>query len=173
MNGKEYQGTVLEGLEDRIKGAACNVAQSWGADADDVEQEMVLAILERYEEEPEFLQQTDAYVVNYGAWKARDVLKHEACQFNREVEDSPVEDDDGITLLDLADQQDPWAEISVSLAVREAIENLDDTNRQIALGLAAGYAVPEIADEIGMTRQAVYYHMRNHISDTLGGYLGN
>jgi len=151
-------------LADRIRGAAYNVAREYGADPDDVESEIVLAILEQYAEDSEFLDQTDAYIVNLGAWRARDVLKREcSLYYNRTIDGDAPAADDGATLLELLPGDASWAEVEFGFAVERALENLDAQDEQIARMYSGGWNASEIADEVGCARRTVYYRMQNSI----------
>jgi DNA-directed RNA polymerase specialized sigma24 family protein len=147
-----------ESLIDRIKGAAYNVAVQWNADPEDVEQEIVLAILEEYTKDPNFLNQTDAYIVNKGAWMARNVLKRQAVQeWNHEVED--VETETGSPLLDLVGEHDPWAVIDLDLALNTAYDELGEVDRGIVAGMYEGLNRREIGQKVGLSHTAVNNHI--------------
>jgi len=163
------QNPLLERLTPRIRGAAHNVARQYGADPDDVEQEIVLAILERYAENPDFLNQTPAYVVNHGAWRARDALRREAVQSSRCLEDAPVGDDpDGPTLLDLAAATNPWPEVELRVAVEQVLARaLDRQSRRIALSLAMKCEIREIAEALRVAPNTVRNRINGPIAQAL------
>ena len=150
----------------RIRGAAHNIAFQYHADPDDVEQDIVLAILERYAGEPGFLQQTDAYIVNFGAWRARDMLGRQTRQHNREIEDEPLGDDDGATVLEMV-EVDSWPEVEMGMAIRQALAGMDEQDRQICNGLAGGYSTREIAPAVGVCLKTVYNRMNGPIAEAL------
>jgi len=154
-------------LADRIRGAAYNVAREYGADPDDVESEIVLAILEQYADDPEFLEQADAYIVNFGAWRARDVLKRECNLYvNRTVDGDAPTADDGATLLELLSSSD-WAEVEFGFAVEQAMETLDDRDAQIARMYAGGWSAEEIGEKVDCARRTVYYRLNHSVRDAL------
>jgi len=157
MNTAADTPNPLESLTPRIRGAAHSIARQYNTDPNDVEQEMILAILERYAAEPEFLDQTAAYVVNFGAWRARNALKREAVQDSRCLEDTPLSDDpDAPTILDFVATTNPWPQVDLRLCIEQAMAGLDETNQQIASGLAAGYTPREIGPAIGVSYRTVY-----------------
>ena len=145
------------GLSKRIAGAAYNVARQWNADPDDIEQEMVLAILERYASDASFFDQTDAYIVNAGAWAVRDALRRQARQWNNEVEDADTVE--GTPLLDLAATDDPWGAVVLEMALEQAVEGLDEVDQQIIAGMFEGYSSREIGEMTGISYRTVYNHL--------------
>jgi len=151
-----------------ITGASYKLARQYGADVDDVQSEVTLAILERYAREPEFLEQSDSYVVSYGAWRARDVLKRECALYvNRTVEgDAPATDDGDATVLELQ-ADDVWADVEFSFAVEQALAGLSEDDATIARLYAGGWNAQEIADEVGCSRRTVYNHLDGSIKDAL------
>lgn len=154
-------------LADRIRGAAHNIAFEYGADPDDVESEITLAILETYADDPEFLNNTEAYIVNRGAWRARDVLKRECNLYvNRTVDGDASTADDGATLLELLPGE-TWAEVEFGFAVEQAMEALDDRDAQIARMYAGGWNASEIGDAVGCARRTVYYRLNHSVRDAL------
>lgn len=155
-------------LADRIAGAAYNVAREYGKDFDDVRSEITLAILEEYASDPTFLDQSVAYIVNLGAWRARDTLKRECVQFvNRTVDgDAPVAPGGGDTLLELQADGD-WAQVEFSFAVEQALQSLDAENAQIARMYAGGWNAQEIADALEIGRRTVYYRLNHAVHDAL------
>jgi DNA-directed RNA polymerase specialized sigma24 family protein len=147
-----------ESLLDRIKSAAYNVAMQWNADPEDVVQEIVLAILEEYTKDPDFLNQTDAYIVNKGAWMARNALKRMAVQeWNHEVED--VETETGTPLLDLVGEYNPWAAVDLGLALNTAYDELGEVDRGIVAGMYEGLNRREIGQKVGLSHTAVNNHI--------------
>ncbi len=171
MNKPQADNNPLENLLPRIRGAAHNIAPQYGADPDDVEQEIVLAILERYAQEPAFLNNKPAYIVNHGAWRARDVLRrllgyHETRA--TDLFDSYEGDEPDKTAL-FAD--DPWPAVSLGLAIKHALATLSEENRHIARGLAAGYSAREIGPAIGLHWRTVYNRMSGPIATALQGQI--
>jgi len=160
------QNPLSTSLMARINGAAYNVAYRYNADPEDVKQDIVLAILERYAGEPEFLRQTDAYIVNFGAWRARDTLGRQMRQHNREIEDEPL-DDGNATVRELI-AVDDWPEVEMGMVVQQALAGMDVVDRQICHGLAAGYSTREIAPAVGICLKTVYNRMNGTIAEALG-----
>ena len=147
-----------ESLSKRIKGAAYNVAMQYGVEPDEVEQEIVLAILEEYTKNPDFLNQTDAYLVNKGAWVARNVLKRQAVQmWNHEVEDDDTET--GTPLLDLIGEDDPWTATDLQLAIILAYDELDTVDQDILYGLYEGRNRREIGEMVGLSHTSINNHI--------------
>lgn len=157
--------TVVDSLAHRIRGAACNVARSYQYDAvEDIEQEITLAIMERYVDDPDWIDNGPAYVVNYGAWRAQNWLRHQL--WGGIVEDEVLES--GETLLEQAPA--PSENPIQTIWITTALDSLDEQTRQIANAFAAGYTVREIAQRIGVSRQTVCNRKLN-IAVALGGAL--
>jgi RNA polymerase sigma factor (sigma-70 family) len=161
-------------LTQRIQGAAFKIARQYNADPQDVAQDITQAILTRYKTEPTFLDQTDAYIVNHGAWRARDTLKRQFTLWhNRETSgDAYISGgDDDATLFDLIAADDPWQATELQIALARALEMLDDDDRAICLGLAEGYKPRELAEQTGIPQATIYYRMKNQIARTLKNAL--
>jgi len=158
---------LSESLQDRIRGAAFNVAREYGADAEDVASMITLAILEKHVEDPAFLEQSDAYCVNLGAWRARDKLRKACSRENREIPGDEPLADDGATLLDLQPADWTWREAELQLVVRRALADLSERDREIAARYAGGWSADEIADELDCSRRTVYYRLQTHVRDAL------
>lgn len=176
MNAPQSPETRLTELEEKIAGTAFKIARKYNrgfrnVEADDLASEMVLAILERAAEQPDFLAQTDAYIVNYGAWKARDWAKRQTTFNARELQDDPVSDDlDGATLLEMI-EADNWDDTDRGLAIEQAMDDLSEMDQEICAGLASGYSVRDIAPSVGCSVPTVYNHMRGNIAEALSPVL--
>jgi DNA-binding NarL/FixJ family response regulator len=153
-HNEQNQGKHLHEITDlspRIKGAAHNIARQRGDNPDDVEQDIILAILERYTQEPEFLDNTAAYIVQYGAWRASGYVK-----MSDRIEDHDVYADVGPAVT----TANPWEQVSLKLAIEQAMAGLSERDQQIAAALSAGYKPHEIGTDLGISRRTVYYQMR-------------
>jgi DNA-directed RNA polymerase specialized sigma24 family protein len=156
-------------LTPRIRGAAHNVARRYGADPDDVEQDLALAILEAYAADPDFLAQAPEAVVNYAAnragWQHRKAALHAA---RTGLEDRPIGHDPAApTLIEAFAGTDPWPGVERCLDVEEALANLDARDRRIAAGLAQGFSAREIAPLVGCSFRTVYNRMGGPIAAAL------
>lgn len=141
------------GLAGRIRGAAFNVAAQWNVEPEDVEQEIILAILEEYASDPAFLDQADAFIVNRGAWAARDHLRRMAAQeWNHEVEDA---------IPDLVGEAnpDPWATVDLEAALASAYDELNATDQGILFGVYQGMTRREIGKAVGLSHTSVNNHV--------------
>jgi len=181
-------GDKLEGegsLAKAIRGAAYNVAIRQSVDVDDVHQDIVLAILEKFAGEPEFLGQTDSYIVYWGVWKAQENLR---AMRTRTKKDEPLDLD--IDDLDRPYQEcgarladDPWDDVNAALDLpspdmaawtRDVVADLDDQNREICKSHMAGKRARQIGPEVGIHWQTVYSRMRGEIRHEFlrAGYPG-
>lgn len=147
----------LEALMPRIKGAAHNIARQRGTDPDDVEQDIVLAILERYTQEPEFMDQTAAYIVQHGAWKASGYVKK-----SDRVEDHDVYADFGPAVT----ATNPWKQVDLRLDLQQVMAGLSERDQQIAVGLTEGYTPREIGPSLGISYRTVY-NVCNRMRETV------
>lgn len=157
-------------LARRINGAAYKIARQYGADYDDARSEITLAILERYAQEPGFLEDNAiAYITTHGVWRARDALRRECVQFvNCTVDgDAPVGDDGDATVLELTSGDWSWSDAEREFAVARALDVLDEEDRRIARMYAMGYTSTEISNKVGIARRTVYYRLNNPIRDAL------
>ncbi len=182
-------GDKLEGegsLAKAIRGAAYNVAIRQSVDVDDVHQDIVLAILEKFAVEPEFLEQTDSYIVYWGVWKAQENLRAMRTRTERDKPLDPVHFAGSSNpyeeiVAGLAD--DPWDEVNANLDLpspdmaawtQEVVAGLDPQNREICKSHMAGKRARQIGPEVGIHWQTVYSRMRGEIRHEFlrAGYPG-
>ena len=184
-------GNKLEGegpLAAAIRGAAVNVAVRNNVDPDDVHQDIVLAILEKFAAEPKFLEQADSYIVYWGAWGAQQSIRAERCRTSKDKPldpgevhfaspSNPYEE----ILADLAD--DPWEDVNAGLDLpssdmagwtREVVATLDEQNRQICEDWMDGKSARQIGPRVGVHFQTVYFRLRGEIRHEFlrAGYPG-
>ncbi len=147
----------ITNLRGKIGKAAGKIARKFHANADDVESDITIAILERFVSEPGFLEQNDSYVLQHGAWAARDMLKkHTALWLNKTAE------------LELSNDKlttDPWQIVMFNQAVADALATLNATDQVIATGLAQGYTPREVAGMAGVSYKTVYNRRNGPIHD--------
>jgi len=164
-------------LAKRIRGAARNIATQQSVDYDDVHQDIVLGILERFAREPDFLEQTNAYIVNWGAYQAR--MKQRALRA-RTKNDKPLDPGE----VHFASPSNPYEEVSANLAddpwddvnatldlpssdmagwTRKVVATLDEQNRQICEDWMDGKSARQIGPRVGVHFQTVYFRMRGEI----------
>lgn len=163
--------TKLAELQKTIRGAAHNVARQWNVDPDDVEQEIVMGILEAFTKDPDFLDQTDSYIVCRGVWAARRTLQKQARQWNRETEALVVDhngakvyqqcrnDEFSLTLTTIG-ESNPWPTVERGLVSEFILSKLNETDRAILTALASGFKVKEVAEIVGVSLRTV--HNRRH-----------
>lgn len=85
---------VLASLDKTIRGTAYNWARKTpdGAlDTEDFAQEIRAAILQKAEQDPNFLEQEPSYIVAHGAWRAMDEARHQLC-YNAPADEAEFED---------------------------------------------------------------------------------
>jgi len=181
-------GDKLEGessLAKAIRGAAVNVAaRNCDADVDDIHQDMVLAILEKFAVEPTFLAQADSYIVYWGAWSAQQKVRAARC---RTKKDLPLDPSEGYNApfdefrADLA--ENPWEDVNAALDLpstdiatwtQDVVAGLDEQNREICEAHMAGKRARQIGPEVGLHWQTVYFRLRGEIRHEFlrAGYPG-
>jgi DNA-binding CsgD family transcriptional regulator len=119
---------------------------------DEIIAEANLAILERAAQEPDFLDQNDSYVTTHGLWRAKD-----ACVRELTYEPLTLLDDENAGLADTLTA--PEIDLDLTAAVHQALSQLDDTARQVAVMLAQGYRKSDIADQLGIRKQSIGWHV--------------
>jgi len=154
--------TALQPYLDRI---AHNLIMTYYHDRDpqDLLQEMNLCILERAETDPAFLGQTDSYICNSAAWKARCSTRSDRNGVNhgwrREAFSLDAINENGIDNAELFAAETPDA--GIALDVRAALSTLSSTTQLVARLIVAGFKGQELADRAGLSsKQAVSYHRR-------------
>ncbi len=153
----------IEDLTPRLKRKAQYVSnKSSQMDADDAFQEMVVSILEHAESDPDFIKQTDAYIINQAAWDTGHVARSYRTYSRYNLPDLEIgrdQDDCPQTIIDITpDSFDLEADVlemieMESLAV--AIRHLTPENSTLVTLLYKGYNNLEIAAEMGISPSAV------------------
>lgn len=142
----------LETLTPRINAAAARLACQYSHDRDDIVQTMTLAIIEAAQAKPDLLNQTDAYIVNLGAWRARDMIRRETCQARYAGADVP-ETDTGEWALPA--HVNPWPDVERRLTLAAIAARLDDDLQAVYDCLGAGLGIGETALHLGIHRSTV------------------
>lgn len=141
--------------------AYARTIQSPELDADDLYQEMALAIVERDQRDPAFLDQQDAYLTQYGTWQAKHAAE-KSYSYHGHV--TQLEDAAGMYCL-LGDDPDAdpvqAAETAETIdELLEMVQALDPKNQQVVRLLYCGYSESEIARELHISRPAVSQRKR-------------
>ena len=158
----------------KLRGAAHNLAFELGTEPDDMEQEIVLAILERFASDSTFLDNTDAYIVSHGVWKARDAVRMARRRTHADQAWTYDDEDDADRNIGLA--VDPWAEIDHDLSlppayisnprkfVADVITGLEESDRQIAQQTMGGLSPRQIAPSVDLHWRTVYNRLHGPIA---------
>jgi len=118
------------------------------------------------------LEQTDAYIVNHGAWRARNELNRQfRSYYNRTVDGDAPATEDGEPLLALLPATGSWEDVEFSFDIREALSSLDDRDQTICAMIGGGWNASEIANEVDCSRRTVYYRLNNPIRHTVASCL--
>jgi DNA-directed RNA polymerase specialized sigma24 family protein len=149
----------LVGLQPRLRAAI--VAKCGRQDLDDLLQEANVALLERAAADPEFLLQTDGYVVNWGVWRAQDAncRRYTYEGFAPLFPETGEDDDEAVASgAQLAAIPAPALDPDAAIAVRDALAGVTGKTRAVADGLLAGLRRKDIAEALGITSQSVGWH---------------
>jgi len=155
----QEQTTRLHELQPRIAEAARIAHYRWmtDCDIDDIIQEANDAIITKATTDPDFLNQTDSYIVNMGIWRARDAARRERRHTNRTCDPPPPTDGDADD--DLLDRfSESGSDLDLRITIQQTLAGLNETTRRVAIMLAQGYRKVEIAQALGMSPQSVGYH---------------
>jgi len=157
-----------EKVAERIGYVAIALSRDYAArggciEAEDFEQVMWVALLERQEDQS-FTTRPVNQVVNKLAWVARDWARREFnLHTNRNIEvEGMTQDDDGADPWEfLALEIDsPYPGLDLASAIEAAITALGGTTERIARSLMAGYSKRETADRLGIGPSLVTYHLQ-------------
>jgi RNA polymerase sigma factor (sigma-70 family) len=166
------QDPISPSLAQYVKGAAHNIARRRHCPeaVEDVEQDLILALLELYAEDPGLfgtLSHKDLIkqAANEVDWQYRRAQEHAA---RIAIADRPIDrtDPNSPTYIDLAGE-DPWPAADLSFAIRQVLATLSPRDQRIAQGLVAGYSAREIAHTVGCTVRNVYSRMRGPLARAL------
>jgi RNA polymerase sigma factor (sigma-70 family) len=133
-------------------------------DADDLYQEMVLALLERAARSPAFADQADAYLLQYAEWTAR-----HACEKSRTYTRIVGEDDDPAgsrpTTFDLLPAHEPSPEAACIHteqieALARAVSELAPRDQVIVKMIYLGHQEVDIARHLNVSKSAVSHRKR-------------
>ncbi len=147
----------------RISRAANALAHS-GIEAADFFQIAAVKILEVQSGNPDFQNQTPAYIAQRGIWEARETASAEAVYGQHivnliEENDQDDEDEAGYTFRDIEAETPGPEELAIQeemiRAITKALETLPPTVTTVVKMLYLGYGETEIARTLGITTGAV------------------
>jgi RNA polymerase sigma factor (sigma-70 family) len=126
---------------------------------DDLFQEAMLKLLERYHAEPEFLSHNDSYISCYAAWMMKNYLNRERNMYVKRVAD--LENDKGEVLYTYPSSHFPRPESeAVRSEVHTIAEQMPEQYQVIYKATLQGYDEQEVADMLGISKCAL--HWRKH-----------
>ena len=160
----------IEKLTSRLQFKAAAIANqvNTGTTPEDVFQHMVLALIERAKQAPEFAEQTDAYLMQYATWKAQNKVQANRT-YTRYVGDDGVivaeDDGDEITEIELrsADTwtpEDAFIKSETDKELLAVLSSLSLENQKVVKMLYTGYTKAEIADSLKISRAAVSQRLK-------------
>jgi RNA polymerase sigma factor (sigma-70 family) len=160
----------IEKLTSRLQFKAAAIANqvNTGTTPEDVFQHMVLALIERAKQAPEFAEQTDAYLMQYATWKAQNKVQANRT-YTRYVGDDGVivaeDDGDEITEIELrsADTwtpEDAFIKSETDKELLAVLSSLSVDNQKVVKMLFTGYSKAEIADSLKISRAAVSQRLK-------------
>ena len=131
-------------------------------DEDDLFQEVMVKLLERYHNEPEFLDNNDSYITCYAAWMMKNYVNHERNMYVKHVTD--LETEEGEERFTLPSGHFPKPE---SQAVRSEVhaiaEGMPNQYRVIFDAITQGYGEQEVADILGISKGALHFRKHNMV----------
>lgn len=127
---------------------------------DDLYQEAMLKLYERYCQEPTFLENNDSYIWCYASWMMKNYLNHERNMYVKHVADLEPEYCDVPYLQAYFPRPEPEA---VRSEVRDIASQMPEQYRAIYAGIVEGYAMPEIADMLGLGKYALAQRKHNMV----------
>jgi DNA-directed RNA polymerase specialized sigma24 family protein len=130
-------------------------------DPQDVLQEMNLAMPERADVDPSFLDEAPGYVSRFAAWRGRDRCKRQCAHIAVDLEVT------GSTLSEPRPDQD------LAIDVGRLLDGLSAAEQWIAQRLGAGYTQTEIARELGYSSHSgigrTMRHLRHALEPAMAG----
>jgi RNA polymerase sigma factor (sigma-70 family) len=132
---------------------------------DDLYQEAMLKLYERYHNEPEFLDNNDSYITCYSAWMMKNYLNHERNMYVKHVTD--LETEKGEERFTLPSGHFPKPEShAIRSEVHAIAEGMPNQYRVIFDATAQGFNEQEVADMLGLTKTALHWR-KQHMVRTL------
>jgi len=130
---------------------------------DDLYQEAMLKLYERYCQEPTFLENNDSYLWCYASWMMKNYLNHERNMYVKHVTDLEPEYCVVPYLQAYFPRPEPEA---VRSEVREIASQMPYEYRTIYDGIVQGYEMWEIGDKLHLRKDALSHRKRKMI-DTI------
>lgn len=156
---------TITNLTPRLQRKARKYAASApGQDADDIYQEMMLSLIERANEEPEFLDQTEAYITNHCEWTGGRHVATKSRIYSKYVEAEPETTNDEGEAIDWVETlifdngNNPERQLlrkEQTAKLQEAIKTLGQDNQMVVKMLFEGRKQKEIAAAMHITPAAV------------------
>jgi RNA polymerase sigma factor (sigma-70 family) len=160
----------IEKLTSRLQLKAAVIANqlNTGTTPEDVFQHMVLALIERAKQTPEFAEQTDAYLMQFATWKAQNKVQANRT-YTRYVGDDGVivaeDDGDEITQIELETAEtwtpeDACVQSETEKELLAVLSSLSLENQKVVRMLYTGYSKAEIADSLKISRAAISQRLK-------------
>ncbi len=163
MNRQQRNAQFLQ-LWPALQAKASYLASQYGHPySDEIANDMALTVLEKADQDPEFLSQTPAYIAQFAAWRWQDQQTHERYDTRNASLDEPVAHlrpetlvlDLNLTLSDTIPDPAPTPPIQAETAdrtgaLRRALQSLNPAQRQaLALVYSQGQGHAEAAQALG------------------------
>ena len=126
-------------------------------DGEDILSQMNLAIIERAESDPTFLDQQPGYITKAAAWAARTWCRRELHGQNLQPNILDDETEDGQLMAETIAASD--TDLDLTISVRDTVASLDDKLQMVAQMLMQGFKKREIAETLGVTPASVSYYV--------------
>ncbi|MDD1751841.1 MAG: sigma-70 family RNA polymerase sigma factor, partial [Methanotrichaceae archaeon] len=143
----------MEAVDYKIRGYARFFSyKSQILEEDDLYQQGLLKLYERFCIEPGFIDNTDSYIWCYAAWMMKNYLFHEFNLYVKHVTDLEPEKCDTPFLRSYIPHPEPEA---VRSEVRSIAEQMPHPYRTIFDAIVQGYEPEEIAEKLGISKSAL------------------
>ena len=126
---------------------------------DDLYQEAMLKLYERFSKEPEFLNSTNSYIYIYAAWMMKNYLNRERNMYVKRVVDLDTKDDEVQHRYLTGHYPRPESE-AVRSEVRSIAEKMPNHYKIIYNGTVQGYKLQEIADFLNIPKTTLKWRKR-------------
>ena len=161
----DSQKATIISLQDYLTRISCNIVRTHWPQADpaDILAEMNLAIAEKAEADPAFLEQSPGYVTKAAAWHARHWCR---ATFTRDHNGErvgagiPLETDDKDERPADELYAAPEPDNDLAIDVRAALVGLDKMSLRVATLKMAGWRRCDIAEELNTSSQALSIYLK-------------
>jgi len=129
---------------------------------DDLYQEAMLKLYERYQNEPEFMDKNDSYITCYSAWMMKNYLNHERNMYVKRVTDLETEQAEDQFTYPSGHFPRPERE-AIRSEVHAIAEKMPDQYQVIFNATCEGYEEKEVAEMLGISKGALHFRKQSMV----------